>query len=99
MTAQDYKSLSDEGFQVEELTVKSLAANLQLIKDYQLGIETNNIYGMGENYKEDIFIDGELLDLTEEKIIKRLEKENLPFTKETIEEIKGALKLAKVFPI
>ncbi len=98
MTAQDYKSLSDEGFQVEELTVKSLAANLQLIKDYQLSIETNNIYGMGENYKEDIFIDGELLDLTEEKIIKRLEKENLPFTKETIEEIKGALKLSEGIP-
>ena len=36
MTAQDYQRLSEEGVQVESLTIESLVFAVQLIKDYTM---------------------------------------------------------------
>lgn len=92
MTVQDYERLSDAGFQVEELTIESLSFNLQLIKDFRGGLETNKKKAE-ENIKKP-----DKTSLSDETITKRMEAENIPVTKESIERIKGALQLSEGIP-
>lgn len=89
LTEEDYKMLAQEGFQVEDLTIESLASAIQTIKRYNAGKEL----GL-ERYlpkKED-------KNMSDEKLKGRMKALNLPVTKESIERIKGALKLSECIP-
>lgn len=94
MTAQDYKRLSEEGYQVEDLTIESLALAVQLIKDHGEG--NNSGIKKGSEKKKEPVKDRETI--SEKKIEKRMEDENLPITKESIERIKNVLILSEGIP-
>ncbi len=96
MTAQDYKRLSESGFQVEDLTVEALTHALQLIKDYE-EINTDSREKSAEKNKEKAKSKTSAT-ISEEDIKNRMEGENLPVTKESVERVKGALKLSEDIP-
>jgi len=87
MTDKDYKQLLDMGFKAEDLTLESLVNIIQTIKDYD--IIQDNVNNSKSKDKE---------NLTDDDIAARIKDYNLPVTKESVEQIKGALKLSEEIP-
>lgn len=94
MTAQDYMKLSEEGFKAEDLTIEALTFAVDLIKDYEgsydIGKE-NNLTSENEEIKS-------TENISTEEIKKAMEAENLPINNDSIDRIKGALKLSENIP-
>lgn len=89
MTEQDYKILYDAGFTVEDLTIESLASAVQIIKDYSVSKGKGNDKDLSEKSSG---------NLSNDELIKRMKDFDLPITKESMERIKGALKLSEEIP-
>ncbi len=88
LTAQDYKRLEEEGFKVEDLTIESLSNAISVIKDYSEGrasTKTKSIKASGS--------------ISEENIKDKMEEENLPVTKESLDRVSIALTLSECIPI
>ena len=94
MTAQDYQRLSEEGVQVESLTFESLVFAVQLIKDYNY--DTKASIERASDKKE--AVTKKPKNISEKDIINRMDAENLPVSKESVERIKVALKLSDDIP-
>lgn len=98
MTAQDYKRFSDAGFQVEELTIESLTFALQLIKDYanKNSPEKENLSKEKTEKTNNSRKASEIISEDEIKI--KMEAENLPVNKESVDRVSMALKLSEDIP-
>lgn len=90
MTAQDYIKLSEEGFMAEDLTIEALTFAVKLIKDYSHNSLSKD--KVSSNKKED---KDKTDKISEDRIRRRMEEENLPINNDSIERIKGALTLSE----
>lgn len=89
LTEQDYKMLAQEGYQVEDLTVDSLLYTIQLIKNYEKEREAES---------EDQSDQKKDSNLSDDVIKEKMKENNLPVTKESVDRVKGALKLSEEIP-
>lgn len=88
MTDKDYKRLSEAGFKAEDLNVESLAFAVDLIKEYR---DYNATSSKATEKRNGVA-------MSEDEIKARMENENLPVTKESLERILNALKLSEGIP-
>lgn len=87
MTEQDYIMLFNEGFKAEDLTIESLVSAIQTIKEY----------GIIKDYHENSDKEGKG-EISDDELAAKMKDFNLPVTKESMERIKGALKLSEDIP-
>ena len=85
MTEQDYMKISEAGFDVQDITIESLSFAIDLIKE-SVG---NSQAGEKSSYGE------KKSNLSEDEIKNRMEDENLPVTKESVEKVSSALELSE----
>lgn len=90
MTAQDYQKLSEEGFKPEDLTIEALSFAVQLIKDYSSNTSNSNKVADEERIEKK-----DSAKVSEDIIKKRMEAENLPVNKDSIDRVLTALKLSE----
>lgn len=87
MTEQDYKMLYDQGFKAEDLSIESLASALRLIKD-----SGKSKAGNKDSEKNSTG------NISDDEISGSMKYYNLPVTKESLDKVKGALKLSEEIP-
>lgn len=86
LTEQDYKKLLDEGFQVEDLTVESLAGAIKMIKDF------NNI---NKEKKEEASPKNKDKKISDDELNEKMKAYNIPVSDEAKDRIKEALNLSE----
>ena len=103
MTAQDYQKLYEEGFKPEDLTIEALSEAIQVIKEYFEGaaLKDTDAYSTNEHSKNTNIMNelsGNTGVISENEIIRRMEAENLPVNKDSVDRIMRALKISEDIP-
>lgn len=96
ITGQDYRTLEEEGFPVEELTVGGLSAALTRIKNQRGPHKTG-----GEGNTPEQKVSGKRgrgPSITDKGIKERLKEANLPVNNESVQRVKNALNLSEAVP-